>query len=390
VTFDADGGSGTMASETETVGTTAALAPNSFTCSGYSFTGWNTAPDGSGTSYADVSPYMFAVSITLYAQWTIAAYTVTFDANGGSGTMASETEHYNVATALTMNTFTHTGYTFDGWNTAASGGGTGYAHGATYSFTASVTLYAQWTINAYTVTFDANGGSGTMASETETVGTTAALAPNSFTYSGYSFTGWNTAPDGSGTSYADGSPYMFAVSITLYAQWTIAAPAGTFPGLYSSNWSGYILTGQTGGYQSVSAEWTVPTINCTSIPDGFTSEWVGVNGSTGAPGLFQDGTSSYCAGGQQVNHGWWTDQAESYLGQNLFRVVSGDLIQAKVFQAASGQWIYYIKDLTSGAVSTAVEAYSGQGLSAEWIAEDPGNPSSGGLYPLGDWCFSHS
>jgi len=55
----------------------------------------------------------------------------------------------NVPTALTLNTFTRTGYTFSGWNTAANGTGTAYADGATYSFNADITLYAQWTVQTY-------------------------------------------------------------------------------------------------------------------------------------------------------------------------------------------------------------------------------------------------
>ena len=55
------------------------------------------------------------------------------------------TQIANVPTALTANTFTRTGYTFSGWNTAASGAGTAYANGATYAFAADITLYAQWT-----------------------------------------------------------------------------------------------------------------------------------------------------------------------------------------------------------------------------------------------------
>ena len=54
-------------------------------------------------------------------------------------------ETHNVPTALTADAFTRTGYTFKGWNTVAGGTGTSYANGATYPFTASVTLYAQWT-----------------------------------------------------------------------------------------------------------------------------------------------------------------------------------------------------------------------------------------------------
>ena len=69
-------------------------------------------------------------------------YTVTFNANGGTGTM--DPQIANVPTALTLNAFTRTGYTFSGWNTAAGGGGDAYADEAVYDFSADVTLYAQW------------------------------------------------------------------------------------------------------------------------------------------------------------------------------------------------------------------------------------------------------
>jgi thermitase len=71
-------------------------------------------------------------------------HTVTFDANGGSGSMGNQVA--NIPTALTANTFTYSGYSFTGWNTAANGSGTSYANGATYSFDADVTLYAQWVV----------------------------------------------------------------------------------------------------------------------------------------------------------------------------------------------------------------------------------------------------
>ena len=107
--------------------------------------------------------YSFAADLTLYAQWTaVASHTVTFMANGGTGTMSNQTA--NVPTALTANTFTRSGYTFSGWNTAAGGAGTPYADGVTYSFAADLTLYAQWTaVASHTVTFMANGGTGTMS-----------------------------------------------------------------------------------------------------------------------------------------------------------------------------------------------------------------------------------
>lgn len=72
-----------------------------------------------------------------------ASATVTFDANGGTGTTAAQTA--SSATALTANGFTRSGYTFAGWNTSADGSGTSYADGASFAFSSSTTLYAQWT-----------------------------------------------------------------------------------------------------------------------------------------------------------------------------------------------------------------------------------------------------
>ena len=78
--------------------------------------------------------------------------TVTFDANGGSGTVAAQTG--SAAAALTTNVFTRDGYTFNGWNTSADGTGTGYADGASYAFSASTTLYAQWNATLANTGFD--------------------------------------------------------------------------------------------------------------------------------------------------------------------------------------------------------------------------------------------
>jgi hypothetical protein len=70
----------------------------------------------------------------------------------------------------------------------------------------------------YTVTFDANGGTGSMSPETNSI--PATLTTNSFSGpNGETFVGWNTAPDGSGQPYADGAEYSFQASMTLYAQW---------------------------------------------------------------------------------------------------------------------------------------------------------------------------
>ncbi len=214
VTFNANGGTGTMTNETASTPT--ALTPNGYTFAGHTFTGWNTVALGGGTAYANGATYPFSANVTLYAQWA-PTFTVTFNGNTNTGgATAAETD--STATALTLNGFTKTGNVFTGWNTVALGGGTAYADGATYPFTANVTLYAQWA-PAFTVTFNGNTNTGG-ATAPETAAAATALTLNGFTKTGNVFTGWNTVALGGGTAYADGASYPFTSSTTLYAQWT--------------------------------------------------------------------------------------------------------------------------------------------------------------------------
>ncbi|MCZ2288359.1 MAG: InlB B-repeat-containing protein, partial [Anaerolineales bacterium] len=143
--------------------------------------------------------------------------TVVFDANGGTGTMSPQVA--NAPTALTLNAFARSGYTFSGWNTAANGSGTSYADGATYPFAADATLYAQWTANSYTVTFDANGGTAPSPATKPVTFDAAygALATTSRT--GYAFAGWFTAETG-GTEVTAATIVSNTADHTLYAQWT--------------------------------------------------------------------------------------------------------------------------------------------------------------------------
>jgi uncharacterized repeat protein (TIGR02543 family) len=224
VSFDPNGGIGTMADEVKNVPTP--LTANIFTRAGYTFTGWNTAADGSGTAYTDQEIYPFGTDPTMYAQWTpLPNKTVTFDSNGGTGTMSNEAD--NVPTALTANGFTRPGWTFLGWNTAADGSGTSYADASTVPFASNATLFAQWT-QLPVLTFDPNGGTGTVAPIA--ANGSVILPATTVSKPGYTFTGWNTAADGSGTAYAPGSAYPLSASGTLYAQFTkILALTGVNP-----------------------------------------------------------------------------------------------------------------------------------------------------------------
>ena len=145
---------------------------------------------------------------------------ITFDPNGGAGSMEPMSVNPGVGNKLTGNTFTRENYTFTGWNTAKDGTGKTYADGEIVNFSADTTLYAQWTQNPV-ITFDANGGKGTMGTQTVKPNEATDLTANSFTRADYDFTGWNTAKDGTGTAYADKTNITTNENVTLYAQWTL-------------------------------------------------------------------------------------------------------------------------------------------------------------------------
>ena len=204
-----------------TLGNTGNLAKT-----GYSFNGWNTAANGTGTSQAATSTFtMPSANVVLYAQWSPNTYTVTFDANTGSGSMGTQSIACAASASLTANSFTKTGYSFNGWNTAANGSGTSYSDQASYTMgTSNAMLYAQWTANNNTLTFDGNGStSGNTASQTIASNATANLNTNGFLNTGYNFTGWSTILNGT-VDYTDGASYtMGTASTTLFAVWTIAS-----------------------------------------------------------------------------------------------------------------------------------------------------------------------
>jgi uncharacterized repeat protein (TIGR02543 family) len=218
VTFNANGGVGS--NTTQTASTATALTANAFTRTGYTFAGWNTVAGGGGTSYTNTQNYNFARDLILYAQWA-PNRTVTFYPNGGSGIMSPQVT--GVTTPLTLNAFTRTGYTFAGWDTSSAGTSVVYTNGANYPFTANANLYAVWTINQYTISFEENGGS-TVANITQNYNTVV-TKPTDPTKEGHTFGGWYSDA-GLNTAYSFTT--MPDANITIYAKWTINTYTVTF------------------------------------------------------------------------------------------------------------------------------------------------------------------
>lgn len=156
VSYNSNGGSGIMTDSNSpyTAGSTVTTLTNTFTRTNYTFAGWNTSSDGNGTSYDEGDQFTINANTTLYAQWEeegphITKYNITYNPNGGTGTLVDPNSPYDSGSSVTIlyNTFTREHNTFNGWNTAADGTGTDYVEGQTFTITKSVVLYAQWTLS---------------------------------------------------------------------------------------------------------------------------------------------------------------------------------------------------------------------------------------------------
>ena len=171
--------------------------------------------------------------MTLYAVWQKNApvtYTVSYNANGGSGAPAAQTKTHDVALKLSTQQPTRDGYTFLGWATNSSATSAQYQPGGSYTSNANVTLYAVWQNDTYTITYYSNGGvmclrgvGGAYTDDynTESKGKSTVIGKNIYTITrdGYTFMGWATNPNATVAQYQNGDIYNKDVDIDLYALW---------------------------------------------------------------------------------------------------------------------------------------------------------------------------
>ena len=161
VTYNANGGQfedGAVTSQVKKHNIDLTLVPGTPSREGWNFLGWST-DEGENNSVNVGATYTDNADETFYAVWKRNTKVITFNANDGSETPATKTQtvNYNEATALDSNTFERIGYTFAGWNTVkvptTENPGKSYQNDAQITITEDTTLYAQWTINKYTVTW---------------------------------------------------------------------------------------------------------------------------------------------------------------------------------------------------------------------------------------------
>ena len=168
----------------------------------------------------------------IYVRATAKGYTLTYNGNNATGgSTASQTG----STSYTIRScgYYKTGYTFQYWQTAS---GTKYYPGNTITLSSNMTLYAYWKSNTYTVSYNANGGSGAPADQTKYYGTTLTLSSEEPTWSGHTFWGWATSSSRTAdVAYEPGDSYTENASITLYAVWVVKATFYSKGSVYSQS-----------------------------------------------------------------------------------------------------------------------------------------------------------
>ncbi len=221
--------SGTNKATSKTIETTGSLifvTPASV--SGWTTLGWRKDTTASTATYSSTGSTTVSGNSTFYAVY-LKSLTVTYNANGGSGAPSSQsiTRYYNSngsysTASLTLSSTqpTRSGYTFLGWSTSSSATSPSYSAGSSMVLEADLNLYAVWSENQvtpYTLSYNANGGSGAPASQTgATVYIISSTVP---TRSEYKFLGWAENSSATSASHRGGDSILLSKDTVLYAVW---------------------------------------------------------------------------------------------------------------------------------------------------------------------------
>ena len=232
------------------------LRRNGFTRDGYTFTGWKRADNqqayGDGQWVTNLTTQPNGI-VTMVAQWSANEAHIRYNPNppagktaGGNGTPNWD-GHTGDTPTIGGNGWTIDGYTFAGWATSPDGGGTKYAPGASWTANGTLTLYAQWTPDQASLTYDGNGATGGKTDpQTGKTDEKINVRDNGFTRDGYTFVTWNTQADCKGNAVKPNSEWTLRGSSTLYACWAGNAQTLTYHGNGATGGNTAAQSGKTG------------------------------------------------------------------------------------------------------------------------------------------------
>ena len=176
-------------------------------------------------------------------------YTVTYNANGGSGAPNSQAKTHGTTLTLSSTTPTRSGYTFVGWGTSTTDTTSDYSAGGSYTANASITLYAIWK-KQLVLRYNANGGSGAPATQSATIynastSYTFTLSSTKPTRTGYIFKGWDTSSTATTATYSVGASCTISSDTTLYAIWSENYLTVNYYSNYATSYNGSIVSENT-------------------------------------------------------------------------------------------------------------------------------------------------
>lgn len=234
-----------------------------------------------------IGTYSDTISVsTSYTIPALDSYTIYYAANGGTGAPSSQVKYYGINAIISSVVPTRNGYSFQGWSTSSSESTVDYRPGNAFSLNANTTLYAVWKANTYTVSYNANGGSGAPSNQTKTHDVTLILSSTIPTRPNYNFVGWGTSPNATSASYSAGGSYTSNASITLYAVWQLGYSLPRITNLSVIRCTSDGTASDTGTYAKVIFSWSTDktvssiTVNTNSVTTNLSAS--GTSGTSSA------------------------------------------------------------------------------------------------------------
>jgi uncharacterized repeat protein (TIGR02543 family) len=311
-------------------------------------------------SSSDYISYCSDRVIKIYFYYNQNTYSVTYNANGGTGAPASQTKIHDISLTLSSIQPTRNGYTFIGWGTYSTDTAPDYYPGETYTGNAGLTLYAIWQSNSpvtYTVSYNANGGTGAPASQTKTYGVTLTLSSVTPSRSGYTFLGWSTSSTASSPTYYPGGSYAANASATLYAVWLYNSPA-TYTVSYNANGGYGAPASQTKTYGV-----TLTLSSVTPSRSGYT--FLGWSTSSMATSPTYSPGGSYTANASATLYAVWSYNGSSVTTYTVSYNANGG------YGAPASQTKTYGVTLTLSSVTPSRSGYTFLGWSISSAASSP-------------------
>ena len=219
VTYNANGGNGAPPIGYKYYGISMKLSSTIPIRTGYTFLGWATTSSAVSATYQPGEAYTGYANITLYAVWKLKEYTIRYDANGGTGAPESQLKQHGISLTLSSVEPLRTGYRFVGWSASPNSTSIGYRAGDTFNVNTDTTLYAVWKLKEYSISYNANGGSGAPSSQKKQHGNPLEVSMVEPIRTGYRFLGWSITPTAVSQIYKPGDIFSADADTVLYALW---------------------------------------------------------------------------------------------------------------------------------------------------------------------------